>query len=97
MVHVFCTAKGAGVFQCNLRIQHLVSGPVAYDPPVIQDPEIGTFKLPVLIRADKYEFHERVTSRPNFPVMSRRFQNSIYENMPIKLIKYMRFSYRSNR
>ena len=84
MVHVFCTAKRAGVLQCDLCIQRPVSGPVAYDPPVIQNPEIGTFKLSVLIRADKNESHERVTSSPyRFP-MSRRVQNSAYENMPIK-------------
>ena len=72
---MFYTANRAGVFQCDLRIQRPVSGLVAYDSPVIQDPEIGTFKLSVLIRADKYEFHEGVTPRPYLFLMRHRYQN----------------------
>ena len=79
---MFFAAKRAGVFECDLRIQRLVSGPVAYDAPVIKDPEIGTFKHLVLIRTDKYEFHEQVTFCPYPFPMSRGLKTRLMRICP---------------
>jgi len=51
------TAKRAGVVECHLRIQRLVSGFVDFDAPVFQDPEICALKFLVMSRADKNKFH----------------------------------------